>query len=85
MLSTAFGECTMSKTRVYEWYKIFQDGREDTENDRCTGYPSTSTSNENMKEVEEMIMKDRLIIREVADDVGISNGSCHEIFYLFLV
>ena len=29
MLTKAYGECAMSKTRVYEWYKRFQDGRED--------------------------------------------------------
>ena len=34
-----------------------------------------------MEKVKEMVMNDRRItIREVADDVGISIGSCHEIF-----
>jgi len=33
MLNIAFDEFTMSKTRVYEWYKRFQDGREDVEDD----------------------------------------------------
>ena len=71
----------MSKTRVYEWYKRFQDGREDVEDDERPGRPSTSTTDENVEKVKEMIMNDRRItIREVADNVGISIGSCHEIF-----
>ena len=70
----------MSKTRVYEWYKRSQDGREDVEDDERRGRPSTSTSDKNVEKVKEMVMNDRrIIIREVADDVGISIGSCHEI------
>ena len=71
----------MSKTRVYEWYKRFQDGDEDVEDDERPGRPSTSTPDENVEKVKEMVMNDRRItIREVADDVGISIGSCHAIF-----
>ena len=31
----------MSKTRVYEWYKRFQDGHEDVKDDERHGRPST--------------------------------------------
>ena len=68
----------MIKARVYEWYERFQGGREDVEDNER---PSTSTTDENVEKVKEMVMIDRRItIREVADDVGISIGSCHEIF-----
>ena len=81
MLTKAYGESVMSKTRIYEWYKRFQDGREDVEDDERPGRPSTSTTDENMEKLKEMVMNDRRItIREVADDVAISIGSCHEIF-----
>ena len=81
MLTKAYGESAMSRTRVYEWYKRFQDGREDVEDDEYPGRPSTSTTDENVEKVKDMVMNDRrIIIREVADDVGISIGSCHEIF-----
>ena len=81
MLTKAYGESTMSKTRVYEWYKRFQDDREDVEDDERPGRPSTSTTNKNVEKVKKMVMNDRRItIRAVADDVGISIGSCHEIF-----
>ena len=81
MLTKAYGERTMSKTRVYEWYKRFQDVRKDVEDDERPGRPRTSTTDENVKKVKEMVMNDRRItIREVADDVGISIGQCHGIF-----
>ena len=80
MLTKAYGESAMSKTRVYEWYKHSQDGREDVEDDERFGRSSTSTIDENVEKVKEMVMNDRRItIREVADD-GISIGSCNEIF-----
>jgi hypothetical protein len=45
------------------------------------GRPSTSIIDENVKKVEKMVMDDRGIpIREVTDEVGISIGSCHNIF-----
>ena len=68
----------MSETRVYEWCKRFQYGREDVEDDERPGRPSTSPTDESVEKVKEMVMNDRQItIREVADDVGISIGSCH--------
>ncbi len=79
MLRTSFGESTMSKTRVHEWCKCFQDGHEGIEADECSGHPSTLRKDENVKNVEKMSMQDPRI-RKSSDDVGISNGSCHKIF-----
>ena len=81
MLITAYGESAMSKTRAYKWYKRFQDGREDVEDDERPGRPSKSTTDKNVERVKEMVMNDsRITIREAADDVGISIDSWHEIF-----
>ena len=86
MLTKAYSESSMSRTRVYVWYKRFQEGREDVEDDERPGRPSTSTTDENVEKVKEMVINERRItIREVADDVGISIGSCHEIFSNLLV
>ena len=80
ILTKAYDESAMSKTRVYKRYKRFQDGREDVEDDERPGRPSTSTTNENVEKVKEMVTNDRRItIIEVVGDVGISIGSCHEI------
>ena len=75
ILTKACGESAISNKRVYEWYKRFQDGREDVEDDESPGRPSTSTTNENVEKLKEMVMNDhRITIREVANDVGISIG-----------
>ncbi|WP_221936002.1 hypothetical protein, partial [Klebsiella pneumoniae] len=58
-------------------YKLFQDGREDANDVPRSGRPSTSTTDENVEEVKKIVLENR---REVAEGVGISVGSCHEIF-----
>ena len=81
MLTAAFGESTLSKKNVYKWYKLFTERREDVNDDARPGRPSTSTTDENVEEVKKIVMENRRItIREVAEDVGISVGSCHAIF-----
>jgi len=71
----------VSKKNVYKWYKLFQDGREDANDEPRSGRPSTSTTDENVQAVKKIVLENRRItIREVAEDVGISLGSCHEIF-----
>ena len=51
MLTKVYGESVISKTRVYEWYKRFQDGRGDVEDDERPGHPSPSTTDENVEKV----------------------------------
>ncbi|MCP6711290.1 helix-turn-helix domain-containing protein, partial [Klebsiella pneumoniae] len=65
---------------VYKWYKLFQEGREDTNDEPRSGRPSTSTTDENVEEVKKIVLGNRRItIREIADDIGISFGSCQSI------
>ena len=45
MLTKAYGKSAMSKTRVYEWYKNFQDSREVVENNERSGRPRTHGEN----------------------------------------
>lgn len=67
------GESTINKTRLYEWYKRFQDS--------WRWSPSTSRTDENVKRVKEMVMYDHQnTIGEVTDDVDISIGSYLETF-----
>ena len=81
MLTIAYGESTLNKKNVYKWYKLFQEGRENVEDEPRPGRPSTSTTDKNVGAVKEIVLKNRRItIREVAEDVGISVGSCHDIF-----
>ena len=56
------------------------DLREDVNDNVHAGLPITSTTDENIKAVKKMISDRRITIREVADVVGISFGSCQAIF-----
>ena len=81
MLKVAYGECTVSQKSVYKWYKLFTEGRGELNDDARFERPSTSTTNENTEAVKKIVMENRRItIREVAQVVGISIGSCHAIF-----
>ena len=81
MLTVAFGGSTMSRTQVQLWYNRFKEGREHVNDDARPGRPSMSTTDENMEAVKKIILNNhRITIREVADDVGISFGSCQAIF-----
>ena len=71
----------MSRTQCYEWFKSFKEGRMSVGEDPRPGRPSTSTNDDNVETVRDVIRGNRrLTIREVANEVGISIGSCHQIF-----
>ncbi|UYV72610.1 hypothetical protein LAZ67_10000046, partial [Cordylochernes scorpioides] len=81
MLTVAYGEATLDRNNVYRLYKMFSEGREDVNDEERAGRPSTSTTDEKINEVEKMILDNRRItVREVAEDLNISIGSCHSIF-----
>ncbi|UYV64764.1 hypothetical protein LAZ67_3001906 [Cordylochernes scorpioides] len=81
MLTVAYGEATLDRSNVYRWYKMFSEGQEDVNDEERAGRPSTSTTDEKFNEVEKMILANRRIaVREVAEDLNISIGSCHSIF-----
>ncbi|UYV61411.1 hypothetical protein LAZ67_1004761 [Cordylochernes scorpioides] len=81
MLTVAYREATLDRSNVYRCYKMFSEGREDVNDEERAGRPSTSTTDEKINEVEKMILANRRItVREVAEDLNISIGSCHPIF-----
>ncbi|XP_011051621.1 PREDICTED: putative uncharacterized protein FLJ37770 [Acromyrmex echinatior] len=81
MLTVAYGEATLDRSNVYRWYKMFSEGREDVNDEERTGRPSTSTTDENIDEVKKIVLANRRItVREIAEDLNISIGSCHSIF-----
>ncbi|KAG5315042.1 SETMR methyltransferase, partial [Pseudoatta argentina] len=81
MLTVAYGEATLDRSNVYRWYKMFSEGREDVNNEERAGRPSMLTTDENIDEVKKIVLANRRItVREVAEDLNISIGSCHSIF-----
>jgi len=71
----------MSRTQCYEWFKRFKEGRMSVSEDPRPGRPSTSTNDDHVKRVRATICGNRhLTAQEVADEVRISIGSCHQSF-----
>lgn len=80
MLQKAYGESALSKSRVYQWYKEFQEGRELVEDLPRSGRPSNSSNDENIAKVKEMVIQNRHSgLREIAHDLAISHESVRNI------
>ena len=80
MLQKAFGEQAMSKTQAYEWHKMFKEGREGVEDEPHQRRPRTSTDEQHVAKIKELVLQNRrLTTRELADIIGISNGSVNTI------
>ena len=83
MLTEAYGDTTLDRSNVYRWYNMFSEGPEDVNDEERAGRPNTSTIDENIDEVKKIlvVLVNRLIsVREDAEDLNISIGSCHSIF-----
>ena len=59
MLTVAYGEATLDRSNVYRWHKMFAEGREDLNDEERAGRPSTSTTDENIDEVEKIELVNR--------------------------
>ena len=68
------------KMQVFDWFRRFKVGRTSVENDLRSIRPSTSRNKEMIAKVRTVLRNNRrLTVREIADDCGISVGSCDAI------
>ena len=80
MLQQAFGDKCKSCTQCFEWYIHFKTGRTSIDEDPRSGQSSTSTDDVHIDAARDLILQSRsFTIRETAEDVGISFGSCQAI------
>ena len=80
LLQQAYGEDAMGRTQVFECFRRFKEGRTSAESDPLSGRPSTSRNEEVIAKVRKSVRNNRrLTVREIADDCGISVGSCDAI------
>jgi hypothetical protein len=74
MLVRVYGDA-VSQKMVYKWFKRFNGCAELTEDEQHSGRSSTSTTDENVSEINEMIRANRrLTIREISNACNISFG-----------
>nr|APL98296.1 truncated putative DD34D transposase [Bactrocera tryoni] len=82
MLQKAFGESALSKTRTYEWYRAFKEGRETVEDMPRSGRPSTSVTDDNVEKVKEIVAENSHVsLREIAHKLEMSHESVRTIMH----
>ena len=80
MLNTAYGDVAMKRAICFKWHKHFKNGQLSVEDDEHSGRPSTSTDDPHIDEINTLVRANRrLTVRELAEECGISVGSCHHI------
>jgi len=80
MLKQAFGDSCMSRSRTFEWFGRFKNGRTSTANDDRSGRPSMATAPSKVEEVRGAVNQDRRrTIHNLCAEVGIGYGSCQRI------
>ncbi|KAJ8933794.1 hypothetical protein NQ318_001524 [Aromia moschata] len=80
MLKKAFGVDCLSDRQIFRWHKAFAEGREDINDENRAGRPSTSSSDDNVKRVRDLLNTDRrLSVRLISETLDITKTIVHEI------
>ena len=61
MLQKCFGESTLSRTQVFEWYKAFNVGHEVIENLPHASLRSTSVNDDSIEIFKETVLENRTV------------------------
>ncbi|GFW70444.1 putative mariner transposase [Trichonephila clavipes] len=70
------------RTRVFKWFKHFQNGREDVEDDLCPDRPSTSNTNDGIEEIGNLVRSESwLSIRVIVEAEKIGKESIQQILH----
>ena len=70
----------MNKTAVYKWVKRFSEGRESVTDEERSGWPATSTTEENIAKVRQIVRENRrLIVRSIAEQVNVDRETVRKI------
>ena len=72
MLLQVYGDNAMEKTAVYMWVKCFSEGRESVTDEKRSGQPATSRTEENIAKLNQIVRENRrLTVRSIAEQVNI--------------
>ena len=79
-LMEAYGVENVGRSTISRWAQRFRDGRLSIENDPKSGRPRTSTDEQSVKRVLQILEKDRRMkCEEIAHSAGISRASAYRI------
>jgi transposase len=79
-LVQVYGDNAVKKTAVYKWVKRFSEGRESVTNGERSGRSATSTTEENIAEVRQVLHENRrMTVRSIADQVDIDRKTVRKI------
>ena len=80
LIREAFGEETMSQTSIFEWHKMFREGRENIDDNERSGRPSTSQTDQNVEKVRKVLYGDRrLSVRMIGEDCNMPKSNVYRI------
>ena len=73
MMKNAYGDDCLSRSRIHEWFKRFQERREALEDDERSGRPRNVVNKENAEIVREFIRKEpKSSLKYMKSELGIS-------------
>ena len=80
LIKQAYGDDALSRTRVFEWYKMFKEGREVVEDEHRAGRPTTARTDGQVAKVKQVLDADRRsTIALISEETGLSVGTVHTI------
>ena len=80
MMQTVYGDDCISRSRIHEWFKCFQEGRGAFEDDERSGRPRNVVNEENAEIVRECIRKEpKSSLKYMKSELGISAASIYRI------
>lgn len=59
MIKNAYGSEAKGQSIVFEWHKLFHEGREQVEDEQRSGLPSMAKGDENLVKVRNLLNSDR--------------------------
>jgi transposase len=77
LIHQAFGDQILSRMQVFEWHARFRSGHTSVDGDTHTVRPMSCTTPETVARIQELIHQDQCwTIHDIAEEVGISYGTC---------
>jgi hypothetical protein len=58
LIQKSYGDAVLSRTTIFEWHKRLREGRESVKDDECSGWPTTSRTEDNITAVVDKMVKE---------------------------